>query len=148
MDQINCEYVPYVSVAHVDQKLVFKSSDPVGHNVDFKPFSNPPVNQMLAPNGKMAYAIKKKETRPAAAICSIHPWMKGYVLILDHPFAVVTKKDGSFEIKDVPAGDQQLIVWQSNKGYATTGGGKGMAVTVKAGEAADVGEIKISELKK
>ena len=51
--------------------------------------------------------------------------MKGYVFITDNPFAAVTKADGSFEIKDVPAGEQHLIVWQSTKGYVTPGSGKG-----------------------
>jgi hypothetical protein len=143
VDQINCEYVPYASVVYKDQKLSFKSSDPVGHNVDFKPFNNPPINPMLPPNGSVKYPIKAAEKRPAKAICSIHSWMAGYVLIADNPFAVVTKADGSFEIKDVPAGEQHLIVWQSSKGYVTPGAAKGIAVAVKAGETADVGEIKL-----
>jgi hypothetical protein len=145
VDQINCEYVPYATVVHKDQKLTFKSSDPVGHNVDFKPFNSPAINPMLPPNGKVAFAIKKAERRPAAAVCSIHPWMKGYVFIVDNPFAVVTKPDGSFEITGVPAGEQHLIVWQSSKGYVTDGGNKGMAVTVKSGETTDVGEVKITK---
>jgi hypothetical protein len=142
VDQINCEYTPYATVVHKDQKLTFKSSDPVGHNVDFKPFANGPINPMLPPNGKVDYKITKGERRPAAAICSIHPWMKGFVLITDHPFATVTKPDGSFEITGVPAGKQQLIVWQSTKGYVTEGAARGMAVTVPDGGVADVGEIK------
>lgn len=145
VDQINCEYVPYATVVHKDQKLTFKSSDPVGHNVDFKPFENPPINPMLPPNGKVDYPIKKAERRPSPVACSIHTWMKGYVFILEHPFAVVTKADGSFEISGVPAGAQQLVLWQSTKGYVTTGGSKGMAVTVPAGGTADVGEVKITK---
>ena len=142
--QINCEYVPYATVVHTDQKLIFKSSDPVGHNVHFKPFANAPVNQMLPPNGKMTYH-QEGQKRPAMAVCSIHPWMKGYVLIVDNPFAVVTKADGSFEIKDVPAGTQHLIVLLPSKGYVTEGAGKGMPVTVKAGETTDMGEIKLTK---
>ena len=43
------------------------------------------------------------------------------------------------------AGAQQLVLWQSTKGYVTEGGNKGMAVTVKSGETTDVGEIKIAK---
>jgi len=145
VDQINCEYVPYASVVYKGQKLTFKSSDPVGHNVDFKPMAagNGAINPMLPPNGKVDYKIKAAEKRPTAVVCSIHPWMKGYVYIADNPFAVVTQADGSFEIKDVPAGEQHLVVWQSTKGYVTPGLAKGLAVTVKAGETADVGAIKL-----
>lgn len=147
IDQINCEYVPYASVVYKDQKLTFKSSDPVGHNVDFKPMGkgNAAINPMLPPNGKIDYTIKAAEKRPTAVNCSIHPWMKGYVYIADNPFAAVTKADGSFEITGVPPGEQHLIVWQSTKGYVTTGSGKGMAVTVKAGETTDLGAIKITK---
>jgi hypothetical protein len=143
VDQVGCEYVPYSTVVHKDQKLTFKSTDPVGHNVDFKPFDNPKINPMLPPNGKVDYKIQKAEKRPTVAVCSIHPWMKGYVLIVDHPFAVVTNPDGSFEIPGVPAGEQHLILWQSTRGYVTEGGNKGMTVVVKSGETTDVGEIKM-----
>jgi plastocyanin len=145
VDQVGCEYVPYATVVHTGQKLTFKSSDPVGHNVDFKPFNGTPINPMLPPNGKYDYTIKKAEKRPTPATCSIHPWMKGYVFIVDHPFAVVTKADGSFEISGVPAGEQHLVLWQSTRGYVTEGAAKGKAVTVKAGETTDVGEIKITK---
>ena len=144
VDQIGCEYVPYATVVYKDQKLSFKSSDPVGHNVDFKPFNNGAINPMLPPNGKVDYPIKKgAERRPAAAVCSIHPWMKGFVFIVDNPFAVVTKDDGSFEITGVPAGKQQLVLWQSTKGFVTEGGNKGVTVEVPSGGTADVGEIKM-----
>ena len=35
LDQKNCEFQPYVLPFHKDQKLVIKSSDPIGHNVRF-----------------------------------------------------------------------------------------------------------------
>ena len=145
IDQIDCEFIPYAAVVHKDQKLTFKSSDPVGHNVHFNAFANTPMNQMLPPNGKMAYAIKKSERRPTELVCDIHPWMKSYFFVVDTPFATVTNPDGSFEITGVPAGDQQLVVWQSKTGYVNEGGNKGMKVTVKADGVTDVGEVKITK---
>ena len=145
IDQIKCEFLPYATVVHKDQKLTFKSSDPVGHNVHFNAFANGALNQMLPPNGKMVYAIKKEERRPTELVCDIHPWMKSYFFIVDNPFTVVTQPDGSFEITGIPAGPQNLVVWQGTKGYVTDGGNKGMKVTVKAGETTDVGEVKITK---
>jgi hypothetical protein len=100
VDQVNCEYVPYASVVYKGQKLTFKSSDPVGHNVSFSPTAtgNGAINPMLPPNGKAEYKIKVAEKRPTLASCSIHPWMTGYVYISDTPFATVTKADGSFKL--------------------------------------------------
>jgi hypothetical protein len=69
--------------------------------------------------------------------------MKGYFFIVDHPFAVVTQADGSFEITGVPAGPQKLVVWQETKGYVNEGKAQGMSVTVPAGGVVDVGAIKL-----
>lgn len=147
LDQKGCEFQPYLLAFHKDQKLVIKSSDPVGHNVRFAGFNpnNPGVNTMIAPNVKFETKLDG-EKRPMELRCDIHTWMTGYLLVLDHPFFTTTAKDGSFEIKDVPAGSQNLIVWHKT-GYANPGRGVGMPVVVKAGEATDVGDIKIDPAK-
>ena len=143
LDQKGCEFQPYVLPFHKDQTLVIKSSDPVGHNVRFTGFNpnNTGVNTMVAPAGKLEVKLDA-EKRPMELHCDIHGWMKGYLLVLEHPFFATTAADGSFEIKDVPAGAQNLIVWH-NTGYANPGYGRGMPVSVKGGEPTDVGEIKI-----
>lgn len=142
LDQKNCEFQPYVLPFHKDQTLVIKSSDPVGHNVRFTGFNNTGVNQMVSPSGQFETKLVA-ESRPMKLQCDIHPWMSGYLLVLDHPFFATTAADGSFEIKGVPAGDQKLIVWQGKVGYVNPGFGRGMPVSVKAGLVTDVGELKI-----
>jgi len=147
IDQVNCEFVPYVAVVQKDQKLTFKSSDPVGHNVHLSPFNNPQINTMLPPNGSLPYAIKQEERRPTKLVCDIHPWMSGYIFILEHPLATVTKADGSFEISGVPPGEQHLVVWQSRNGIVSEGGNKGVAITVPADGTVEVPVIKMTTLK-
>lgn len=145
IDQVNCEYVPYSTAAHKNQTIDFKSSDPAGHNVHYTGFSNN-ANFALGPNG----SSKKKlvaEKRPINLACDIHPWMKGNIMVFDHPFFAVTGPDGSFEITGVPAGKQNLIVWQRKAGYVTEGGSKGLEVDVKAGGVVDLGEIKLDPSK-
>ena len=44
--------------------------------------------------------------------CDIHPWMKAYWMVLDNPYFAVTDDKGNFEIKNVPAGTQKVVVWQ------------------------------------
>jgi plastocyanin len=147
VDQKNCEFLPYSTAMHEAQPITFKSSDAIGHNVRYSGFVNGSKNIALAPNGELANQKLKAERRPMPINCDIHPWMKGWVMVFDHPFYAVTKADGSFEISGVPAGAQNLVVWQEKVGYVTTGGAKGMAVTVKAGETVDVGEIKLDPAK-
>lgn len=145
VDQKNCEFIPYSTAMHQDQAVVFKSSDPVNHNIHASSF-NQPFNSILAPQGQMEKKLVA-ERRPIPLTCDIHPWMKGWIMVFDHPFYAVTGADGSFEIHGVPAGDQNLVVWQEVVGYVTKGLAKGMPVTVTAGKVEDVGEIKLDPAK-
>ncbi len=142
IDQKNCEFVPYAAALNQDQSVVLKSSDPTNHNVRFSAFVNAPFNQILPPNGQVSLKLVA-ERRPIPLACDIHPWMKGYLMVFDHPFFAITGEDGSFEIQGVPAGEQKLVVWQETKGYVTEGKAVGMPVTVKAGAVTDVGAIKM-----
>jgi hypothetical protein len=55
--------------------------------------------------------------------------MQAWVWVLEHPYAVVTGADGSFELTDVPAGSYKLTVWHEALGEKT------VDVTVGAGKA-------------
>ena len=142
IDQKNCEFLPYVTALHREQSILFKSSDPVNHNVHVSPFTNEGFNLILPPNGQLTKKLVA-ERRVIPLGCDIHPWMKGWIMVFDHPFFAVTEPDGSFEIKGVPAGEQNLVVWQAAVGYANEGLGRGMPVPVEAGRSADVGDLKL-----
>jgi hypothetical protein len=142
IDQKNCEFIPYVTAMIQDQPLVLKSSDPINHNVRFSAFVNAAFNQILPPDGQTEVKLVA-ERRPIPLACDIHPWMKGYIMVFEHPFFAITGLDGSFEIQGVPAGEQRLVVWQETKGYVTAGKATGMPVQVKAGAVTDVGSIKM-----
>jgi hypothetical protein len=144
IDQKNCEFLPYVTAVYQQQSVVLKSSDPVNHNVRFSAFTNAPFNQILPPNGQVTLKLVG-ERRPIPLNCDIHPWMKGFIMVFDHPFFAVTGEDGSFVIEGVPAGAQNLVVWQETKGYVTAGLARGQAVQIVAGKVTDVGEIKLAK---
>jgi len=146
IDQKNCEFLPYATAVIQDQKVEFKSSDPVNHNVHLSPFTNAPFNTILAP-GQSVEKSFVPERRVMPLTCDIHPWMKGWLMVFDHPFFAVTGEDGSFEIKGVPAGTQNLVVWQAAVGYANQGLAKGMPVKVDADGVTDVGEVKVDPAK-
>jgi hypothetical protein len=143
IDQKGCRFFPHAVALHKNQELVFKSSDPVGHNIRYTGFANGGFNQMLAANGKQGVKLQAAERSPVEVRCDIHPWMNAWFLVLDHPFFAVTKPDGSFEITGVPAGTQQLVVRQDKGKYITPGARNGIKVEVKPGDVTDVGEIKL-----
>lgn len=142
IDQVSCQFVPYAAAGTNKQQWVFKSSDATGHNVHYQGFVNS-ANFALPPKGSATKTLNP-DKRPTPLVCDIHPWMKGYLLILDHPFFAVTGEDGSFEITGVPEGKQNLVVWQSKAGFVTKGGLKGMDVEVKAGGTTNLGDIVLS----
>jgi hypothetical protein len=139
MDQKNCDFLPHSLAIHQDQTLLLKSSDPVGHNVRLAGFKNTGINQVIAPNGQLPVKLEA-ENLPMEVRCDIHPWMHGHVMVFNHPFFAVTGADGSFEIKGVPPGDHNFVVWHGK--FVTPGLGRGMPVKVAAGEVTDVGDIK------
>jgi hypothetical protein len=146
IDQKNCEFIPHVSAMHQSQGLVLKSSDPVTHNIRFTSFTNGAFNQVLSPNGQVDLKLVA-ERRPIPLACDIHPWMRGYVMVFAHPYFAVTGEDGSFEITDVPAGAQNLVLWQERVGFVNQGGARGVPVEVAANRVTNVGDIQIDPAK-
>lgn len=145
IDQVNCEYVPSTAAVMVGQKVTFKSSDPVGHNVHYTVFGGGGENKMLPPNGSFSKIFKEAPKRIIPLVCDIHPWMKGQFQVFDHPYFAVTKPDGSFEITGVPPGTQNLVIYHTTKGYINEGKAKGQAVEVKAGAVKDIGDVKLTD---
>jgi hypothetical protein len=144
IDQKFCEFAPHCTAINKDQVLIFKSSDPCSHNVRYAGFKNDAFNQNIPPNQSVERNLVA-ENLPIPVKCDIHPWMQSYVMVYDHPFFAVTKEDGSFEIKGVPAGAQKIVLWQEKIGFVTPNRAAGKPIEVKAGEVLDLGEITMGK---
>ena len=46
--------------------------------------------------------------------CEIHPHMRGYVMVVDHPWFAVAKDDGSYVLPKVPPGKYTLVAWKED----------------------------------
>lgn len=118
-DQKGCLFLSHVFGIEVKDTLEVKNSDPISHNTSISPPGNPSTNPLLPPNATSTYQFKRQLSAPAEVTCSIHPWMKAYIIARDDPYFAVTGLDGSFEIKNLPAGeDVEFQVWHEQ---ATTG---------------------------
>lgn len=115
-DNHHCRFEPHIMPLRTTQKLEIHNSDPVAHNSNLTPLGDAPFNQLISENNATAYQFHKQQNKPVAVTCSIHPWMKGYVFPRDNPYAAVTGEDGSFEIKNLPAGKHEFQVWQEAVG--------------------------------
>ena len=148
LDNHNCRFEPHVLFVQVGQEFVLKNSDTVGHNSNIASIKSP-SNDLIPAGGEVTKKYAADEAVPAQVTCNIHPWMKGWIVIRDNPYAAVSKADGSFEIADLPAGEVELVFWHEKKGYldSMTIGGKQESVkkgrmkkAIKAGDN-DMGEI-------
>ena len=139
-DQKGCRFVPHAIVVRTDQFVNVKSDDNCAHNTHTYPKVVPGVNFALLPNSRDGINVPQKtaEKQPIEVKCDIHPWMKAYWLVLDHPYAAVTDAQGKFTIKDLPPGEYQFRVWQESAGYLD----RALKVTITAGKTTDVGTIK------
>jgi plastocyanin len=148
LDNKGCMFHPHITVVRVGQTLDVTSSDPVGHNTNIALLS---FNQTIPSNGPPTpIKVTQSGAIPMPVVCNIHPWMKGYILAIDHPYAAVTGDDGTFEIKDIPAGQHEFQFWHESgylknvalKGATTDNRGRAK-LKIEAGKTLDLGDIKV-----
>jgi hypothetical protein len=118
-DQKNCIFLNHMFAMQSSQKLKVLNSDPVGHNTNITGGGKAAASNNNIPSGSYSMYLPGGESpEPFAVACSIHPWMSARMVVRDSPYFAVTKPDGSFEIKNVPAGvPLEFRVWQEKAGY-------------------------------
>jgi plastocyanin len=126
-EQKGCQYRPHVLAVQANQTINIINSDETTHNIHPTPSNNREFN-MTQPH---AMPMEKTFAREEIAIpvkCNVHPWMKGYIAVLKHPYFAVTDKSGAFDIKDLPPGTYTITAWQEKLGAQT------QQLTVGSGE--------------
>jgi hypothetical protein len=110
-DQKACLFLSPAFVAQVGQTIQVKNSDPVGHNTNIQGTS---FNQIIPVNESRSLEVKAQSEAPKEVGCNVHPWMKAYMWFRKDGYFAVTKKDGSFEIPNLPAGEQiEFQAWHA-----------------------------------
>ncbi len=108
MDQKGMTFIPYLLPVLVGTTVDFLNSDSVNHNV-FSP-DGEGYNLGTWPKGQTkSYTFKKAGVY--TQLCSVHPEMEAFVIVLANPYFAVADKDGKFTINDVPDGHYDLKVF-------------------------------------
>ncbi len=119
IDQVGCVFVPHAAAAMKGQKVTFKNSDPVLHNVRDMPKMSKAFNIAQPVQGMTTTKTIDTAETGIQLRCDVHFWMRSYLHVLDHPFYAVTGEDGTFELKGLPPGDYVIEAWHEKLGTRT-----------------------------
>lgn len=116
LDNLNCRFSPRILTARTGQTVEFRNSDPVAHNVAVFAQRNQPFSEVVSATAPLQKKFAKYETLPVRVDCSIHSWMRSYLLVTDHPYAAVTDAEGRFRIANLPSGEWKFRFWHERPG--------------------------------
>lgn len=105
-----CQTSPRVLAMEAGQTLYVQNGDRTTHNYFFQTKVNPLTNKALMPRQSFEILFKQPEP-PFVVKCNLHPWERGYVAVLPHPFFAVTGRGGAFAIEGLPPGEYEVVVW-------------------------------------
>ncbi len=112
MDQKDLMFVPEVLPILAGTTVDFLNSDNVLHNVFTPSKCAGSFNLGTWPKDKIRSHIFTKAGCFATILCDVHPDMQAWIAVLQNPYFAQTNKSGDYEIKNVPPGKYNLIVWE------------------------------------
>jgi plastocyanin len=120
IDQKGCMYAPHVIGVQAGQEVKFLNSDPTMHNIHGLPKVNKEFNFGMPKTVKEKSVTFDKPEDVFVIKCDVHPWMKSYVHVFDHPYFAVSGTDGKYAISGVPEGEYEVVAWQEKFGSKRT----------------------------
>jgi hypothetical protein len=147
IEQPHCAFHPHASFAFpyyyndkhkqvsTGQTILAKNNATIAHNTQLGGSEeNDKVNLLLQPGKDIEVPKPQVSSTPIHVSCDIHKFMNANIWVVDSPYYAMTGKDGTFEIKNVPEGDVQLVVWHPKAAYVNQGGFAGEKITLTGGE--------------
>jgi plastocyanin len=117
-DQKECVFVPRVVVVPAGGTVEFLNNDRLLHNLHAaSPRENPAFNRTQPKGRTIPIVFKRPEI--IRVDCDLHPWMRAWVVVAEHPFYALTDEHGEFSLANVPAGQYALQIWQESLGTVT-----------------------------
>lgn len=114
-DQKGCQYTPHILAMHTGQQLKIVNSDQTSHNIHPLAKNNREWNKSQPPG---APPIVEQYDNPEfiPVKCNVHPWMRGYFVVLKTNHFDVTKSDGAFRLPNLPPGKYTITAWHESYG--------------------------------
>jgi carboxypeptidase family protein len=105
-----CRFSPRVQIVRPNAVITTSSADPILHTTNAQIDGGKTLFNVAVPIPGL------KINKPVAGVglvrltCNTHPWMRGFIIVTDNA-AAISGTDGSFSLKNVPAGTYDLSVW-------------------------------------
>lgn len=116
LDNKGCAFVPHVVLLQTGQVLQLRNTDSVNHSIKSE-LGDEAFNFMLSAGGTQELTFEAAQRLPRPVECSIHPFMRGWLLVRDDPYMAKSQADGRFEIRQLPAGEHEIQFWHERPGY-------------------------------
>ena len=116
LDQKGCQYVPHAQGIMVGQAYRILNSDGILHNVHALPKVNPQFNKPMPPTLKETTTTFAKPEPVFEVKCDVHPWMRAYIGVFEHPFFATSGADGKFTIAGLDPGTYEITAWHERLG--------------------------------
>jgi hypothetical protein len=102
------------------QLVLLRNSSPFNHSIKWGDGGpNPGGNSHVPPGASLVLPVQPFRD-PIRFACAVHPWMTASAWAFDHPFAAVTRPDGTYEIRNVPRGVRlRLLAWHEAVRFVT-----------------------------
>ena len=101
-------FSPHVLAIPVGSIVDFPNADPIFHNA-FSSYSGQVFDIGLYPPGSTR-SVRFTRAGVVRVFCNIHSSMSAMIAVLATPYFAITRRDGTFEISDVAAGEYDLSV--------------------------------------
>ncbi len=109
VEQVDREFVPYVSVIQAGTAVTFPNRDAILHHV----YSFSPVKsfEFKLYTGKSPGEIVFEKPGVVTLGCNIHDWMIAYILVVPTPHFAKTGADGVARLRGLSAGNFEVKAW-------------------------------------
>ncbi len=115
LDNNGCVFKPHILFVRVGQQIEVLNSDQAGHNANFTYFKNESENFLIPAGGKkLAKQLNSEESTLMPVECNIHPWMKAFVIVQEHPYVGISDEAGVIEINNLPLGELTFVLRHEN----------------------------------
>jgi len=109
IDQVDKEFIPYVTVVQRGSAINFPNNDEIRHQV--YSFSKSKQFELPLYSGNPSSPVVFDKNGVIAMACNIHDWMKAYIYVVDTNKFTISDKAGQAVLSNLAKGQYEVVVW-------------------------------------